>query len=156
MYPPLADLKLTDALRGEHGAFYTLFDLIEGMATEENQVMARIQGAITVLTAMVDAHATLEEELLFPALEPLLGKDSGPLAVMLREHEEMEQRLMDLEGAVGIDEALALAQQALDTARSHFQKEERVLFPLAERLLGEKKLVELGKTWADRRKVTIE
>ncbi|MBI4273941.1 MAG: hypothetical protein HY659_04510 [Rhizobiales bacterium] len=75
-------MKLTDALLGEHGAFYMLFDQIEEIAATEN-AMAQWRGATTVLEAMVNSHAVLEEELLFSALEPHLGKEAGPLALMM-------------------------------------------------------------------------
>ncbi|MBC8339516.1 MAG: hypothetical protein H8E39_12585, partial [Alphaproteobacteria bacterium] len=60
-------MKLTDALLGEHGAFYILFDQIEEIANIDGAI-AQIQGATTVLEAMVTSHAKLEEELLFSAL----------------------------------------------------------------------------------------
>ncbi len=60
-------MKLTDALLGEHGTFYVLFNQIEKIAATEDP-LARIRGATTVLGAMVDSHATLEDELLFSAL----------------------------------------------------------------------------------------
>ena len=41
-------------------------------------------------------------------------------------------------------------------ARSHFQKEEQVLFPMARRLLGDEELTRLGSAWAEARRVTID
>ena len=148
-------MKLTDALIGEHGAFYTLFDEIEEIATRESAT-AIILGATAVLEAMVDAHATLEDELLFVALEPHLGKHDGPLAIMRAEHEELERLLSQIEDAVDGDEAILLVEEALSAARRHFQKEEQVLFPMAQRLLGDKELIRLGSAWAEARRVTID
>ncbi len=148
-------MKLTDALIGEHGAFYTLFDEIEEIATRESAV-PMILGTTAVLAAMVDSHATLEEELLFSALEPHLGKDSGPLAVMRAEHGEMQRLLEQIEDASDVDEAIHWVGEALSAARSHFQKEEQVLFPMARRLLGDEELTRLGSAWAEARRVTID
>lgn len=147
-------MKLTDALIGEHGAFYSLFDEIEEIATRE-EAIAVILGATAVLGAMVDAHAALEDDLLFVALEPHLGADAGPLAVMRSEHDEMIRLLERIEDAADVDEAARLVEEALKAARSHFLKEEQVLFPLAEQLLGEETLTRLGKDWAAARRMTL-
>lgn len=148
-------MKLTDALLGEHGAFYTLFDEIEEIAARESAI-AIILGASAALGAMVNAHARLEDELLFSALEPHLGTDDGPLAVMRSEHDNMEHLLAQIEDAADIDQAIFLVEEALRAARSHFQKEEQVLFPMARRLLGDEALTRLGKAWAEARRVTID
>ena len=130
------------------------FDQVEKIAPNE-EAMAQIRNAMTVLSAMVDAHATLEEELLFAALEPHLGKYEGPLAQMRAEHDELERLLGQIEKAEDVNQATAWVEETLRTARSHFHKEERVLFPMAERLLGEEALTRLGKAWADARGVAI-
>lgn len=148
-------MKLTDALIGEHSAFYTLFDGIEDIAATESAT-AIILGATAVLQAMVESHATLEDELLFDALEPHLGKDVGPLVVMRAEHEEMKHLLRGIDRSVDAGEAIDLVREALGAARAHFQKEEQALFPMAQRLLGDDELTRLGSVWARARRVTIE
>lgn len=146
-------MKLTDALLGEHGAFYMLFDRIEEIAASESAI-AQWRGATTVLEAMVGSHATLEEELLFSALEPHLGDRDGPLAVMIAEHEEMERMLTHIQEEADVNRAILWIPGALRAARSHFRKEEDVLFPMAERLLGEDALMRLGEIWARTRRAT--
>lgn len=147
-------MKVTDALLGEHGAFYVIFDQVEKFAAVEGPV-SQIQGATTVLEAMVGSHAKLEEELLFTALEPFLGTDNGPLAVMRAEHEELERLLTQIDDAADITRANIWVEEALRAARSHFQKEEQVLFPMAQHLLGDENLTRLGRAWAEARRVTI-
>ena len=147
-------MKLTDALLGEHGAFYMLFDEIEEIAATESAV-AQLHGATTVLEAMVTSHATLEERLLFSALEHYLGKEEGPLAALHAEHEEMERMLAYMQEDPDVDRAILWISEALSAARSHFQKEERILFPMARRLLGDETLSRLGSVWAEARRVTI-
>lgn len=148
-------MKLTDALIGEHATFYILFDEIEDLVTMEDAGV-QWRGATTVLEAMVTAHATLEDKLLFCALEPHLGAQSGPLAVMRAEHDEMAQFVSQMLNEPDIDRTISRIPEALAAARGHFRKEEQVLFPLAERLLGARKLTELGLAWAKARGVTIQ
>ncbi|MDP6787982.1 MAG: hemerythrin domain-containing protein [Rhodospirillales bacterium] len=147
-------MKITDALLGEHSAFYMLFNQVEEIATIEG-AMAQIRGATTVLAAMVESHATIEEELLFTALEPHLGREAGPIAQMYAEHEELERLLGQIEEAQDVAQATALVAEALSAARSHFRKEEQVLFPMAQNLLGDEALTRLGKAWAEARGVAI-
>ena len=147
-------MKVTDALLGEHGAFHTLFQHIEEIATVEGTVPF-ILGATTVLGAMVDSHSTIEEEVLISALEPHLGKEDGQLDAMRAEHKEMLHLVMQIEDATETDQAVHLVEEALSAARDHFQKEEQILFPMAEDLLDDETLTRLGKAWAEARGVMI-
>ncbi|MDP6345227.1 MAG: hemerythrin domain-containing protein [Alphaproteobacteria bacterium] len=147
-------MKLTDALLGEHGAFHALFDQIEALASME-AATTQIQGAMTVLAAMVNSHATLEEDLLFPALEQHWGREDDRLAVMRAEHEALERLLGELEEVTDLHQAVELVEAALELARDHFRKEEMMLFPLADELLDPVALNELGAAWAAARQVTL-
>jgi hemerythrin-like domain-containing protein len=94
-------------------------------------------------------HAQLEDELLFANLEPHLG-ESGPLAVMRAEHLAIEALLADLRCAPGPEAARQATADLVHLAREHFAKEEQVLFPMAEQLLGASLLTELGARHAAR------
>jgi hemerythrin-like domain-containing protein len=146
-------VKLTDALLGEHGVLYALFDRIEAVASEATSGN-RVQEATAALRAVIQSHANLEEELLFPALEPLMGAD-GPLAVMRAEHDEIERALQRIEDMPDLDDASASVSQALALVRDHFKKEEAVLFSLARQMLDDETQIRLGRAWAEARGVTI-
>ncbi len=146
-------VKLTDALLGEHGVLYALFDQIEA-ATTAAANLAQIQQATAALSAVLLSHANLEEELLFPALEPHMGTN-GPLAVMRAEHDEIERALRQIEEAQDLDDAADHVARALSIVRDHFQKEEEVLFSMARQTLDEETQIRLGKAWAEARRVTI-
>ncbi len=146
-------VKLTDALLGEHGVFYALFDQIEAVTAAATSV-AQIQGAMVAVNAVILSHADLEEELLFPALETHLGK-TGPLAVMRTEHDEIEHALRQIEEARNLDDGANCVARALNILRDHFQKEEEVLFSIARQMLDEETQIRLGKAWAEARRVLI-
>jgi hemerythrin-like domain-containing protein len=146
-------VKLTDALVGEHAVLSSLFDQIEALGSSAEST-AQIERATMILNAVLLRHANLEEELLFPALERHIGS-SGPLAVMRAEHGEIERALEQAEAARNVEEGTARMAQALSLARTHFQKEERVLFPMALQLLEDETLAQLGDAWAKARRVTI-
>ena len=147
-------MKIIDALLGEHGAFNALFNAIEKLADTGGD-LAQIESAMAVLAAEVSSHAGLEEELLFPALEPHLANDE--LIVEMRaEHDEIEAGLERIEDARDIQEAVDAIRETLGIARRHFQKEERVLYPLAQQLLDDETLTRLGEVWAATRRVKTE
>jgi iron-sulfur cluster repair protein YtfE (RIC family) len=146
-------IQITAALLGEHGVFYALFDHFESSLDEAHcagQVKAR---ASTIAAALV-SHAQMEEQVLFRRLDSYPDL-IGPLAVMRLEHNQIEQALEHIQS---IDD-LALAQQAArqiaHLARQHFLKEERVIFPFAERALDQAASETLGGRWAECRGVEL-
>lgn len=145
-------MRITEALLGEHAVFYAQFDHLE-QTVPTAPTLGRIQGQATLLAAALASHAGLEEELLFSNLEPHLGP-AGPLAVMRIEHDQIETLLNQVPEARDIGQAQRLLLQVVQVARNHFAKEEQILFPLAEQVLGGSKLAELATQWAGRRGLT--
>lgn len=140
-------MRITDALVGEHGALFPLLDEIERAGPRED---AEVRAQARLLASTLLGHALAEDELLFAAMEAE-GALAGPLAAMRAEHEEIEAALTRAATAPGPGEAAEDLLRAVAVARGHFQKEEQVLFPAAEELLGEAVLVGLGERWAERR-----
>jgi hemerythrin-like domain-containing protein len=147
-------MNITDALLGEHAVFYALFTHLEqSVPTADKPALVKSQGAM--LAAGLASHANLEEELLFKTLEKQIGS-GGPLAVMRMEHEEIEQSLERLPGVEELDQARELLLHVVATAREHFAKEEKILFPLASQTLSHDTLSSLGDQWAAHRAIVLE
>lgn len=141
---------ITDALLGEHGVFHLLLQHIE-RALPALESTPALQNRIAAFAFALESHASIEDELLFTALEPHLGAQSGPLAVMRMEHNQITDLLGKIESASELDSARALTKQMIEVTRGHFQKEEQVLFRMARQFLGEDELTALGAKWAHRR-----
>ncbi|RMF88680.1 MAG: hemerythrin domain-containing protein [Nitrospinota bacterium] len=146
-------MKITEALRGEHGVFYTQFHSLQQTVSSANAV-EQVQALVTLLATALEQHAQLEDDLLFTALDPHLGP-MGPLAVMRREHDEIRETLARLQTLQDPAEAKHLALHAVQVALAHFAKEEQVLFPMAEQFLDAATLTQLGKRWAEQRGVSV-
>ncbi len=146
-------MKLTDALLGEHAVIYELFAYLRDTILESDDIRD-VRGAVPVLERLLGSHARIEEDLLFPRLEPHLGQ-KGPLAVMRFEHREIDERLENARQETDIAALKSVIGQLLELAHGHFQKEERVLFALARQFLDEATLTELGDEWAASRNVTV-
>ena len=87
----------------------------------------------------LEQHLGQEEQILFPAIERASGSTMGPTAVMRNEHEHMRAIVRAMSAAIDTRDATEFFDHA-DSLRmlmhQHNLKEESVLYPMAERLLG--------------------
>ncbi len=84
-------------------------------------------------------HLAMEENVLFPAFEARTGNTMGPTQVMRIEHEHMRGLMQDMaqavvktdyEGYLGLSETLNMLMQ------QHNLKEENMLYPMSDQVLG--------------------
>ena len=143
-------MKITDALRGEHGPLYALFLHCEESALKWE--LADLLLAGRCIEAALLSHARVEDELLFSAVERVMPP-GGPAAAMRAEHDEIDHELMALRAAETEAQARGTLAAVIEKARDHFEKEEMVLFPLADELVPAAELESLARVWADRRGV---
>lgn len=147
-------MKITDALLGEHAVIYSLFDHVRETVLKSDDISV-VHGAVATIKKLLVSHAKVEEELLFPTLEQQIGP-MGPLAVMRAEHQSIDELVEAAGSETDIAAVKTLISQLLELAVGHFQKEERVLFAIAQQRLGDETLSELGIEWAAKRNVTID
>lgn len=144
---------ITDALRGEHGALYALFDAMGQMLEAGPPAAGGLAGLLgTLLAPVLASHASLEDGVL---LAGFTGPEPGPLQAMAEEHRDIEARLDRLVRERDESRARELLEELLQAARDHFEREEVAVFPFAETQVGPADLRRLGETWAARRGVRI-
>jgi len=115
----------------------------EHFATAEQQVSkGNWEEANTAFNEFLNAterHFSMEEEVLFRHIERTMGDSGGPIAVMRMEHSQMRSLLQtmaetlekkDKDGFLGDAETLLILMQ------QHNMKEEQIVYPMAERILG--------------------
>jgi hemerythrin-like domain-containing protein len=144
-------MKITEALMAEHVVFHNLFDYIEKTAPAMS-TLAEVKALSNLMEFMLVAHSQAEDKLLIEPLEPSfsqLGHDEHFHA----EHDEINHHLADMRQAQDLDQAKDLLLKAVVGSRKHFDKEERLVFPLAESQLSENSQQLLGKQWARQRNV---
>ena len=154
-------MKAIQDLRMEHDAVRLTLKVLERIAQKIEQTgttddFRHVDQLLEFFTVFVDkCHHGKEEELLFPAMEQVgVARDKGPIGVMLREHELGRECVQKMKAAVTRIKA-GEPPAAKDFARSardyiallnqHIDKENNVLFPMAERQLSEATLAELSK-----------
>lgn len=146
-------MKITDALLGEHGAFYAQFDRLEEQLPWCRSI-AEVREQAALLDAALVSHARLEDELLFASMAAA-GLDAGLLESMMDEHQQIADRLARAQGTTDLELGRNELLEAVAIARDHFAKEERMAFPIAETGLGRAELEKLGASWATRRDVYL-
>jgi hemerythrin-like domain-containing protein len=143
-------MKITDALFAEHLVFHNLFDYIE-----KNLPKFKTLAELKAVTAMVDAalksHSKTEDDLFIGPLGPAF-EEIGQRETFHEEHEELDEMLAEVLAAQELKKARALLHATVIMCRNHFDKEERIVFPMAERVLKTKTLHDLGLTWMNQRK----
>ena len=142
-------MKITEALLAEHLVFHNLFDHIEKIAPKL-KTLGEVQTVAALTERMLAAHSKTEDDLFISAMEPSF-EQIGHCDTFHHEHELIEQNLALVRKSKQLKQARLLLLTTVLLCRSHFDKEERIVFPLAERILKNKTLLDLGQTWLNQR-----
>jgi hemerythrin-like domain-containing protein len=142
-------MKITELLFAEHLVFHSMFDQIEAKVPKLKTV-AEVKAMSALMGAMLKAHSETEDELFLGPLEHCF-EQLGQRDSFLEEHQEMNDGLQLVQSATRIKQAQQLLLAAVAHSRRHFEREERIVFPLAERVLKSATLTELGENWMDQR-----
>lgn len=147
-------MKITEILLAEHVVFHNLFDHIEKSAPKL-KTLAEIKSLAATLEVLLRAHSKTEDELFIEPLEHCI-EQIGHRENFHDEHEEIDETLLAAQQAKTLKTTRKLLLSAVAASRKHFDKEERIVFPLAERVLKAKTLSELGAEWMKRREAALK
>ncbi|MBI4512156.1 MAG: hemerythrin domain-containing protein [Deltaproteobacteria bacterium] len=133
----------TQGLSQEHMLVLEELDMLERALKAKD--LPRIAGTLRFFDEKVALHRRKEEEILFPALAKFPPIAHGPIACMLEEHREEKRLLEEIRHSLDAIEKggdawarlRASVAGVLSLLRAHIMKEDKVLFPLAERTLVE-------------------
>lgn len=138
--------EVFDDLRHEHEAILFAVGILEKMISLVGEGRLRDPADPLALIAFIrefadKCHHGKEELILFPALEKAgIRKEGGPIGVMLGEHDLGRKHIGNMEAALkdrGDFAAFAVeAGKYASLIRQHIDKENSVLFPMGERVLG--------------------
>jgi hemerythrin-like domain-containing protein len=143
-------MKITEALLAEHVVFHNAFDHLE-RALPKLQRLSEVKAMAALLESLLEAHSRVEDELILKPLECCF-EQLGQTETIHQEHEEIDANLRSIRKCRDVRSARRLLQAAVVASRQHFDKEERLIFPMAEKTLKSKTLAELGLRWMQERK----
>ena len=128
---------IVDFLGSDHRACDDLFASAEVAVAQKNWDSAR--SLFERFQKAMAHHLTMEEDVLFLAFEARTGNSMGPTQVMRMEHEQIRGLLQEMASAVadanhgrylGLSETLNMLMQ------QHNLKEENMLYPMSDQVLG--------------------
>ncbi|MEJ2464060.1 MAG: hemerythrin domain-containing protein [Candidatus Thiodiazotropha sp.] len=122
----------------DHRRCNELFLSLEKVITASEWDAASNQ--IHAFKAAMKRHFSVEEDVLFPALEAATPKAGMAIRVMTMEHVQMLHMIQRLAMAVeqrSKQNALGLSETLFMTIQQHIIKEENILYPMADRYVPE-------------------
>ncbi len=142
-----------DDLMREHRIILTAISVLDSarQKIELNQPIdfGDIEKFLKFLKEFADkCHHGKEEAILFPALITAgISKHSEAIDVMLQEHTEGRDWIAQMESSIKPElkpkAFIRAAQGYADLLRSHIQKENEILFPMADKLLSPSQLKDI-------------
>jgi hemerythrin-like domain-containing protein len=161
-------MKATQQLRDEHEDIKLLLSIVERVINKLNNAevldIKYMEKIIDFIKGFADkCHHGKEEDVLFPALiKKGMSKDIGPIAVMLKEHQQgrvfvnaLSKAFDDFKNGTSkaLHEIVENALNYVNLLRSHIIKENDVLFMMADKLLSEIEQNEIAESFE---KIEIE
>jgi hemerythrin-like domain-containing protein len=126
-----------------------MFDHIEA-AIPGLRTVAEVRALAAMMESLLKAHSDTEDELFIGPLEHCF-EQLGQRETFHKDHVEIDDHLRQVQEVKQLKQAQQLLLTAVTYSRRHFDREERVVFPMAEQVLKEQTLLELGQSWMDQR-----
>jgi hemerythrin superfamily protein len=128
-------------------------DLFKQFETAGPQAYKTKDDLVLQITQELQAHATVEEEIFYPAVEAMAAEQGRELVQeAVEEHQQVKQLLAELERMTaedgGFDDKVLTL---IENVRHHVEEEESEMLPQARQVLGEERLRQLGQRMADRK-----
>ena len=140
--------KATEMLSNEHRVIERVLAVLETLThTPVESAMENWKKALDFFSHFADqCHHFKEEQVLFPAMEEHgIPREGGPIGMMLMEHEEGRGYVRSMLGAIALVETkneaakeilIDKAKAYLRLLKEHIQKEDEVLFRIADDVIS--------------------
>jgi hemerythrin superfamily protein len=140
-----------ELIKSDHRKVEQLFREFEEAGDRAYKTKQELVGQIV---EELEVHATIEEEIYYPAVEAKARKDGKELiAEAVEEHHVVKILLSELGSMSSEDEAFdAKVTVLMENVRHHVEEEESELLPQSEKILGTDELTRLGEQMAARKR----
>jgi hemerythrin-like domain-containing protein len=152
-------MKPIEDLKKEHDAVKTTLKILDHICSEAEKTgdipnPDHLVQLIEFFRTFVDkCHHGKEEALLFPALEEVgVSREGGPIGVMLKEHQQGRDLVAKMDAALSkysggnrelVPDLIQYARAYIALLNQHIDKENNVLFSMADKHLSSEKQAEL-------------
>lgn len=145
-------MRSTEILMTEHKAVLLSLLILEeagaALASGNAEAGKDLEQLLDFFRGFVDhCHHSKEEVILFPELVRRgVPQEGGPIGVMLSEHESGRDHVRRIQAFLdtgAADQVLPVIRSYRALLEAHIQKEDKVLFPMADRLLDTARSEEL-------------
>jgi hemerythrin superfamily protein len=143
-------LDAVELIKSDHRKVEQLFREFEEAGDRAYKTKQELVGQIV---EELEVHATIEEEIYYPAVEAKARKDGKELiAEAVEEHHVVKILLGELSAMSSEDEPFdAKVTVLMENVRHHVEEEESELLPQSEKILGTDELTRLGEQMAARK-----
>lgn len=129
-----------DILRKEHIKVLKTLDSLENALLENN--LKQLESLIRSLEKDFNAHSlNKEEKFLFVEMEKFMPREGGPTGMMVAEHRELVKLINNFQGTLksqSLDKLQKIGGNITSILRQHIDKENNILFMMAEMHLDDK------------------
>ncbi len=128
---------IRDFMGSDHRVCDDLFASAESAVAQKNWDSA--QTLFDRFQATMNRHLSREETVLFPAFETRIGNSRGPTEVMRSEHAQMRDLMQGMADAIAANDqnvCLGLSETLNMLMQQHNMKEENMLYPMSDQVLG--------------------
>ncbi|MBI4282968.1 MAG: hemerythrin domain-containing protein [Chloroflexi bacterium] len=161
-----AQQKPTDILRHEHETVLLKLTALEkdiGRLDKRDEISAELKELAAFFETEFWTHFDKEEKALFPEFDNFMPRGAGPIAVMLEEHVVLRKTNEVMQGAIArylnhADDAATRqtinqnGSHFIDFLRAHINKEDGILFMMADMHLNQKQNEKVVKLFQEMEK----
>lgn len=143
-------MEATALLKKDHAKVKELFKKFEGTGERAEQAKQRLFNEIK---SQLDAHAAVEEELFYPAMQTVRSKEVQEMVLeAIEEHKVVKTLLQEIaELTPANDEFDAKMKVLMENVEHHADEEEEEMFPQAEEHLSDQRRAEIGEQMQSRK-----
>jgi hemerythrin superfamily protein len=130
-------------LKADHAMVKKLFEQEEKLTKRDDQ---KKQEIFDQIKAALEVHATIEEEIFYPAVKKARSEHvKDEVREGYEEHKQIKSLLAQISSITPADETYNMKIKVLkEDVEHHVKDEEGEMFPDAKKFLGESRLMELG------------
>jgi hemerythrin superfamily protein len=130
-------------LKADHAAVKKMFAQEEKLSKRDGE---RKVGVFNQINEALAIHATIEEEIFYPAVKKARSEHvKDEVREGYEEHKQIKTLLGEIASITPADESYDMKMKVLkEDVEHHVKDEEGEMFPDAKKFLGERRLVELG------------